>query len=35
MHTLKAHTFNEGVLLFYQDVGYSFGAKEGNEQLAS
>jgi hypothetical protein len=35
MHALKTHTLNEGVLFFYKDVGYSFGAKEGNEQLAS
>jgi hypothetical protein len=35
MHALKAHTFDEGVLLFYKDVGYPFGAKKGNEQLAS
>ena len=35
MHALKAHSFDEGVLLFNKDVGYSFGAKESNEQLAS
>jgi hypothetical protein len=31
MHALKAHSFDEGVLLFYKDIGYSFGAKKGDE----